>query len=393
MKELDLPGVNEKVFAFMQGGWGDATDIELQKNLSIKYLSALKKPFRPWLTSTLAFFFSHYLSKIFKTNLFLTAIAHNKRSFLLWQALKKEKQSYDLIIAHNLGSLYPAYYFAKKHKIPFAFDVEDYHPGESTADNDEPGRREFLMQKLLPHAAYVSFASPLIMQKTLELVGPTKIKNPILINNSFPQHEFSIPKLTNSVRPLTVTQINKSTNKLKLVWFSQNINHSRGLEFTIEALQPFAGQVHLYLIGQSHQPFHQQWIAPNRHFITNIDPMPQKELNLSLSQYDIGLAIELNTADYNRQICLTNKIWAYLQSGLYILATDTAAQVQFMQEHHDHGITTQQNVTAMQQAIENILQNIDIIRAQKETRFERAKAFSWEKEATKLEEMWKDLRF
>lgn len=59
-----------------------------------------------------------------------------------------------------------------------------------------------------------------------------------------------------------------------------------------------------------------------------------------LADYDEGLAIEVESNDYNRQICLTNKIFSYLQSGLYILATNTPAQEQFMTSHHKNGMMT-----------------------------------------------------
>ncbi len=56
-----------------------------------------------------------------------------------------------------------------------------------------------------------------------------------------------------------------------------------------------------------------------------------------MSDFDIGLAIEDPTADENRNICLTNKIWSYFQAGLYIVATNTLAQQQFMQLFEQHG--------------------------------------------------------
>jgi hypothetical protein len=47
---------------------------------------------------------------------------------LLLRKLQRKQEKFDLIIGHNLGSLYPAYWLAKKEKTKFAFDVEDYHP-------------------------------------------------------------------------------------------------------------------------------------------------------------------------------------------------------------------------------------------------------------------------
>jgi glycosyltransferase involved in cell wall biosynthesis len=44
------------------------------------------------------------------------------------------------------------------------------------------------------------------------------------------------------------------------------------------------------------------------------------------------LALEVKTP-LNRNICLTNKIFTYLQSGLAVIASDTMAQKAFMEQY------------------------------------------------------------
>lgn len=322
-----------------------------------------------------------YINRLIK-NVTISAYAHNKRSWLINHYLNKNGTlKPDLIIGHNLGALYPCWKYSKIWGVPFAFDIEDYHPGEGVTNEGstiESHRRQYLLKNILPNAKYVSFASPLIMQKTLELCGKENIQNPTLINNCFPQDEFELP---------SSFQLPASNSKLKFVWFSQNINHSRGLEFTIEALKPFAKQIHLNLIGQSHQHFHQQWIQPNQHFITIVEPLPLKELFNTLSDCDLGLAIEPGK-DLNNNLALSNKIWAYFQSGLYIIATNTPAQNRFLQDHSSHGVVIEPRIQSMQHTLENILQNKDTILSEKTTRYIRAKDFSWEFEANRLLELW-----
>lgn len=109
--------------------------------------------------------------------------------------------------------------------------------------------------------------------------------------------------------------------------------------------------------------------------------------------------MELSSVDENRGICLTNKIWAYLQAGLYILATDTPAQVVFIQEHEGHGevfdASTQRHrgtennkYRSLEGTLNYIVENIDTIRNEKKDRFERAKEYSWENESVKLVSIW-----
>ncbi len=73
-----------------------------------------------------------------------------------------------------------------------------------------------LMSELLPHANYITFASPLIKQKIVNqmLLPETCIKE--VINNVFSKNEFSIH------------EHHIAGDKLQLVWFSQNIDYGRG---------------------------------------------------------------------------------------------------------------------------------------------------------------------
>ena len=395
LKEIKLSGAlgyQASFVGFYLGGWSDEIDASIVKDIPARgiYLSALREPIWPWIKSSVIHKVCQCIWPLFKRNLLITAYARDKRSHLLHKYLKRINEKYDLLIGHNLGTLYPAWRFSKKTMTPFAFDVEDYHPGEGLREggtSPECRRREFLMAQLLPKTKYATFASPLIMQKTLELCGKGKIKKPTLINNCFSHSEFTFPPKI----PVTNDQmIQRSIDRaINFVWFSQNINHGRGLELVIEALSHYRSKVGLFLIGQVHEAFQQNWISPNKDFITLIDPMPQTDLNRSLSMYDVGLAIELNSADYNRQLCLTNKIWAYLQAGLYILATDTPAQVGFMNTYKNHGLVSKQTIPAIRETIEKIIEDIEIIRKKKVERFEASKQFAWEKESQKIEGVWK----
>ncbi|MCC5929258.1 MAG: hypothetical protein JJU28_08445 [Cyclobacteriaceae bacterium] len=366
-----------RIIAFYQGNWSDKIDQEiLEKHpLRIKYLSATRKPFFPWFWSSVIQWLSIKLYPFAKTNLLINAFAHNKRTILLINELSKIQKKPDLIIAHNLGALYPAWWLSKRINVPFAFDVEDYHPGEKVGIDaaNEKHRREFLMKKLLPESKYVSFAAPLIKKETLKLVGEKNIKTPVLINNSFYANEFKAPKTTKQA----------AAEPLKLVWFSQNITPGRGLEIILPAIEKFKDQVSLYLIGNLYQDFYSDVLSKYDN-IYIIPPLSQKELHKKLSEFDIGLALELNSADYNRQICLTNKIWAYYQAGLYVLATNTPAQIEFIKQRPDHGILSGQSVLEIENALSEVIQSKDHLLRDVEMRCKNAQLESWEKEGEKF---------
>ncbi|NJO88494.1 MAG: hypothetical protein HC831_05655 [Chloroflexia bacterium] len=175
LKELKLASENgyECTFiGFKLGNWSDKTEQEHSKSFDkVKsiYLSAHKESFIDWIVATLVWKFSLSLAMVFDKSRKVSAYAHNKRTWQLTRKLNKIKKDFDLVIAHNLGSLYPAFVFSKKSNIPFAFDIEDYHPGEKCSPA-EKHRRELLMRKLLPKAGYVSYASPLIGQYSADLL-------------------------------------------------------------------------------------------------------------------------------------------------------------------------------------------------------------------------------
>lgn len=231
------------------------------------------------------------------------------------------------------------------------------------------------MNNILKKATHVTYASPLIMKTCIENFKQIiSLKNKsTVIHNSFSLKEFQHKSI--------------NSDKVKFVWFSQNISKGRGIEELLKAINPYSDQVELHLIGNLSQKFAQHHLRDYLNFIKIHPPTSQVELNLSLAQYDIGLALEINSEDHNRQICLTNKIWAYFQSGLYIYASNTPAQKQFLKDHNKNGIVIKINESEMKKAIEDILVNIKQIRKHKKERFQNALNYSWEKEFIKLQQL------
>ena len=197
LKELKLAinlGYKVDFIGFFSGNWSDKIDIGLTKNLraNFYYIPATRKPIFPWLISTIVEKIAREIYPAFKKNKKVNAYAHSKKSSLLTKYLKQINESYDLIIAHTLPSLYPAFKLAKKQNIPFIFDIEDYHPEEniSFGQKNEKKRRTFLMGSILPLATYITYASPLIGKYSLERLNDYPEKQHQLINNCFLQTEF-----------------------------------------------------------------------------------------------------------------------------------------------------------------------------------------------------------
>ena len=367
------------VVAFNLHNWTANNEMEINIELSdvnFYYLETTSRLFFPWFISSILERAGRGIISFFPNNLFLANIVVSRRCWILMQWLKQYKIKPDMVIAHNPGTFYPAYQFTKKNNIPFAIDIEDYHPGENLHVSEKKSVT-LLMKQLIPEAVYTSFASPLIKLFAEKLAGATG--KYIVINNLFSKDEFIEPVLNTN-----------DTTKIKLVWFSQYIDYGRGLENILPVLDKVQDDFELTLIGNMRSVFFDNELK-DRNYICCKDSMPHTILQKELSKYDIGLAIEDGTVDSNRDICLTNKIWSYFQSGLFIIASDTKAQKMFMEEHLLHGISTSLSNEILSSSFVTVLKNKEHIRASKITRFKNALNYNWENESIALMKQWEDI--
>jgi glycosyltransferase involved in cell wall biosynthesis len=380
LKEIKLAqSLNHSVsfLGFRLGNWSDAADEKLREampSLSYCYLDATRAHYLKWFIHSVGERLNRIIWKFNKKNVFLAASASTKRTFALLEFGKTiTPGKFDLIIAHTLGAFYPARIMAERAGCPFAVDIEDYHPGEYIEKDkkDETMRRELIMKNILPRAVYISASSPLIAHRSKALCGPA-LKNIFSILNWFPSSEFHPPAV-------------KKDRKIKLIWFSQFISEGRGLELMLPVWHKLKNDFELSLIGKADQSFKMIF----QDGIKIFPPLPQAALHEQLSQYDVGLALELTSRDLNRDIALTNKMFAYYQAGLYILATDTSAQQDFIHKHPGSGkLFLQKDGESLLAAMNDIHMRIEDIRNGSLERYRTAAAYGWEIESNKIKEIW-----
>lgn len=362
------------VICFEFNNWSRQLNEELKNKFGSKInytgIPGNRKPLWPWLMSSLLFILSKWVLIFLPQSKFWLSVRCNKRSWLLMQALKKQPGNYQLLLVHNPGSFYPALQFATKHKIPLGIDLEDYHPGESKQERINNFFKK-LNRAILPKATFITAASPDILEYSEKDLG-VAIKNKRVVLNYFPSTEFLLPVANNSAG-------------LSLVWFSQNISFGRGLEQLIPVIKNNPS-IALHLFGHCNANFKSQWLN-NAENIHVHDPLPQEDLHKSLSGFDIGLALEI-PIDQNRELCITNKILAYLQSGLYILASYTVAQSRLLKEFPEHGILIGMQTPEFKKVMETLLQQKESIRALAKQRFEKARLHNWESKSQSLLEFW-----
>jgi glycosyltransferase involved in cell wall biosynthesis len=364
-------GYKPIIVAFHVGGWSVEIEKKINEHidkLEIHYIDSTKSGGFNWLIASIIHKALSYFPVISKNSVLLKSILIDKKSFLLTQFINKSKIQSQIVIAHNPGSFYAAAQFAKTYRAKLVFDIEDYHPGEYKSLKHRIWMENYMIS-ILPLANHISCASQMIEERVVDLVGDT-IKNKInFVNNNFPSSEFLMPK--------------EISGKIKLVWFSQNIDYGRGLEIILPVVDRYSNEIELTLIGNLRLGFYQNELV-NRNYIKIANPLTQIELHKKLSGFDIGLAIEDVDENENRNICLTNKIWAYFQSGLFIIATNTKAQSEFIELFPFHGELMKYEESNIADCLERIFAKIEIIRIQKNKRYILAKDYSWDIEQAKF---------
>jgi hypothetical protein len=380
LKEVRLAlasGARVTVVAYNLHNWTTAIELRLNKELSgvsFCYLDASRKPLFSWLLATFLERLGRILSARLPRSEFWAAMGVGKRSFQLLRWVNNSGIRPDLVIGHNPMAFYPAARMAIKASCVFGLDVEDYHPGEGNSHSEQMCAAH-LMRRLLPKAAYVSFASPMIREYSERLVAPARDRSWIVVNNSFSRADFPKP------------YADKVDGPVRIVWFSQFVDYSRGLEKILPVLDGFNDRIELTLIGSARPDFIAHEIS-GRHYIRCVDTVPQQELHRMLSSFDIGLALEDGKTDLNRDLCLTNKIWSYLLAGLYIVASDTQAQRRFLVENPEHGFCIDLEGKNVAGALDDLFGRIAAVRAKKQVRYEQAKSMSWETESEVLTTEW-----
>lgn len=279
----------------------------------------------------------------------------------------------DLYIAHTPAALPLAAWAAEFHSSKFVFDAEDYH----RAETDNP-KQVILFKKLedkfLNQAVYISTASPFITKEYSKLYPQKEL---ITINNVFPYQAQTLNK-------------NKLPKPLKLVWFSQTIGLNRGIQELIYELNRLnSDNFELHLRGTCDENTKTTLFnSANKNWQNNIFFYPQcspTNLQKWLCEFDIGLSLEHKTP-YNRDICITNKIFQYITAGLAIIATNTKGQEWVINQAPEIGfIMEHDNINRTLNILNNWIDKpADLISAKQAANNAAKNLFNWDIEKNKF---------
>jgi len=376
LKEVELAyrhGYPATVVLFRIGNWGDENDRQLMRRFpGVRFilLSALRRPFGMWLLSSVLERAARLACR-FVDLPSVNAMASGKRYLLLRRAVAGLDGRFDWVVAHNPAAFHAALLASRRFGARLGIDVEDYHPAE-TSDPHLAKALRALLRDCLAGADYVSYASPLIREACDRETARPSGRSAVLLN-SFPRSEFPVPAASPS-------------GPLRLVWFSQHVTGGRGLELVIPAVAAAFGAVELHLFGLPDADFRRQHLER----VSNIflhGTLPQAELHAALTAYDVGLAIDV-LSDGNRDLAVTNKFIAYLQSGLFLAVTDTRAQRLQLADFPAHGLLFPPDGKAFEGLLAQLVADKDRIRTGRVQRYEAAAPLDWAVVSGRLLARW-----
>lgn len=294
-----------------------------------------------------------------------------------YDALKKlaVSQKADIYIAHHAEALAIAYAAAKKHNASFGFDAEDFHSGmnESAMPSKEEAIISYLEEKYLPHCRYITAAS--------KGIGEAYAR----------KYTLSIPDTILNVFPKQIVASRIPNTPVRFYWYSQVIGPNRSLETLVEAAGKINYPFEIHLRGSFHSEEYKKALKSlieeaglSEKFFFH-QPILAEDIISEAANYDVGLALESDIS-MNRNICVTNKTFSYLMSGLAIVGTDTYGQKDIFQQFSDAVCLCRQNdATDLSRAMSFFLENPEKLQlAKTRARGAAEESFNWEAESEKL---------
>ena len=372
MKEADALADAGYLVTILYAYWNDwGTDFD-ELLLTAKKWKAIRIGGHPQ-QEPFTFFLSRLIYKMAKLGLnmfgpkYFASYAITRSSFFLLRAVKKHQA--DLYIGHNLGALPAVVKAAKKNNRPCGFDAEDFYRNDQSDSlaNKDVVLKTYLEDKYLPQVDYLSASSPQIAEAYSMLYTN---KETVTILNVFPVDK-------------KVDQASSSeSSAIKLFWFSQTIGHGRGIEAILDAINLLNDlPLELHLLGHCNKRYKEE-LSDRSNVIYFHDPIPPAQLAHFASQFDIGIAAE-QTTPHNRDICLTNKIFTYMQAGLAIIGSNTIAQKALLNQHPAIGmIYENENLLSLATALRHYSQHRDQLTLARHASLKLAhEKYNWKQES------------
>jgi glycosyltransferase involved in cell wall biosynthesis len=172
---------------------------------------------------------------------------------------------------------------------------------------------------------------------------------------------------------------------LKLFWFSQTIGPGRGIEQFMKILAALKTSLELHLLGNITVGYCEilTTLMPRQHQLYFHPLVDENQLAAKIAGFDIGLALELDTP-LSRNYTITNKFFQYIQSGLPVIASETAGQDEAFDKFKPGFKLSQQPSSRQISELDRWLNHPGELQLAQQQAIEAAAFYNWENESKKL---------
>ncbi|MEO0454733.1 MAG: hypothetical protein AAFY98_11450 [Verrucomicrobiota bacterium] len=265
---------------------------------------------------------------------------------------------------------------ARLSRAKAGFDIEDYHPEEEVEIAQNRSRKRVAyraMKKWLPLCRHLTAASPLIAEKCRQEFGIRAVT----ILNTYPLEDAPV----NPVGP---------RGEVQFYWFSQTIGPGRGLEdfiFMMSAMETPSELILRGMISNTYLQHLRKITKPwAKHRLRVLDPCPPEKIVSACAGHTFGLCLE-NDYPMNRDLCLPNKIFAYLLAGTPVILSPTTAHRKLALELGSAAVVLDQKLSLNEKAkqIDEILSNTHYKENASSTALRLGRSvYNWDTEKIKL---------
>lgn len=284
------------------------------------------------------------------------------------------KQSADLYIAHQEMGLYCGVQLLKSRK-KVAFDFEDWY-SEDLLSDARSYRPLSLLRELekygLKYGVFCITTSHVMARKMADVYN---VPVPFCIYNVFNKET----EILNSIKEFE--------KPLKLFWFSQTIGPGRGLERLFELLNDLKVVLEINLLGNLvNTNYKNQLQKVSVHRLNFYSLIEAAQLPQLISQFDIGLALELNKP-LNRSLTVSNKLFQYMLSGLPVIATNTPGQSEIIKNYGGGILIDYDDPEYSKTQIRQLLTSEQTLQVYRHQAITAANELCWDKQKIKLLEL------
>lgn len=285
----------------------------------------------------------------------------------------------DLLLSNDLDTLLPNYLISKLKNVELFYDSHEYFTGVPELQNRTAIRK---IWEIIEGLIFPGLKNVYTVNQSIANLYQEKYKNKVEVIRNVP--------VSINVEYAERKTLELPENKKIIIFQGAGINVDRGAEEALLAMKFTSDDVNLLFIGGGDVFSKLQKIAKHNaltHKVIFVPKVPVEKLRQYTLQASIGLTLDKDT-NLNYRYSLPNKLFDYIHAGIPVLSSNLIEIKQIIRKYNIGRIVNSHNPEELGKIIMEMLNSAEYDEWKKNTII-AAKELSWEKEKTKLLEIFR----